>query len=395
MSHRVAPLPLVALALLAGVAACPAPGGGDGVPDAGEPDAGVVEAPAAVRVLLDREPVQLVRGESDELSFEVPEGVYSLAVTIEGEATETYMVGAWRDIGGTDLVYDGWWETAGTGGLCLDCAARVTAMEGVGTALAPNGPEARVYAGRNLLRVAGFRPSGFRTVPSEAIVRVTIHGKFLPEEPVAGVLDLNLHFTGARWSADTAPGSAQLQAILDGVDAIYRQIGLKLGTIRYFDVPAEYQVVGSVSGPDSELMALFAESGAHPDDNAVNLFFVDELTSEQGGVILGISGGIPGPTLRQGTSRSGVAVLAYRIRGTGSGVHEVIAHEVGHFLGLFHTSEYDFWPGQVPQVHDPLPDTPENDEAWLMHASGGGELLSDWQGRVMRANPWIRHEGVR
>ena len=66
-----------------------------------------------------------------------------------------------------------------------------------------------------------------------------------------------------------------------------------------------------------------------------------------------------------------------------------MAHEAGHFLGLFHTSEQNF--GLGGGIHDPLPDTPDNDESYLMFNTGAGDKLSPWQGRVMRSNPWVRH----
>ena len=107
-----------------------------------------------------------------------------------------------------------------------------------------------------------------------------------------------------------------------------------------------------------------------------------------GGGVLGISGGIPGPMIVNGSPRSGVAVATDSSQAAGApGLVHVTGHELGHYLGLFHTSEQFAMPGTPG--HDPLPDTAEDDPSLLMHATGGGNTMSEWQGRVMRKNPWV------
>jgi hypothetical protein len=129
--------------------------------------------------------------------------------------------------------------------------------------------------------------------------------------------------------------------------------------------------------------------------DAVNVFFVDEIIGPFGagfGVLLGIAGGIPGPILSPGTPRGGVAISTQEAPGIDAAIETTTAHEIGHYLGLFHTIEEDFG-GFFPTIYDPLPDTPEqNDKSWLMHYNGVGEKLSEWQGIVMRSNPVICHQ---
>ena len=174
---------------------------------------------------------------------------------------------------------------------------------------------------------------------------------------------------------------------LDTVREIYAQVGIEIGNLTYVDAPSEFQVIENVMGGDSDLMALFATTGSQS-NNALNVFFVDELKNGDFafGVILGIAGGIPGPPLWQGTPKSGVAIAIKPVQGAPAQVETTVAHEVGHFLGLFHTSEQSF-----TGIHDPLPDTPDNDASYLMFNTGEGNRLSPWQGRVMRSNPWVRH----
>jgi len=77
---------------------------------------------------------------------------------------------------------------------------------------------------------------------------------------------------------------------------------------------------------------------------SVNMFLVDSLFP--GSSIRGISRGLPGPPGLHGTSVSAVFVSR-----TGGNLGHVMAHEIGHFIGLFHTTELS---GDV----DPIEDTP-------------------------------------
>ncbi len=100
-------------------------------------------------------------------------------------------------------------------------------------------------------------------------------------------------------------------------------------------------------------------------DNTMNVFLVQSLRDASGnsGTIVGIDGTIPGPASYNGTVQSGALVtVADLFSGActstidvGScGADEVgfiAAHETGHFLGLFHTTEME------GSQFDPLTDT--------------------------------------
>lgn len=387
------------------------------------PDTQVPETtgPTAARVetLLDTE-IQLTLGVSSSIDVEVPAGVVSMTISVIGDGGTYYGLADWVGPGAFELVTTGWVNSEeGQGGLCLSCPNRIALSGGAFASLAPNNPASRVEAGTHTFSLFGYVPpevvqtqgrcgdgqcnfidqfqcaQDCQVSPAFGPARVIVHAKVGDEGlPATGVLDLNLHFTGAQGlTAESARTDPSFQGMLDSMRTIYGQVGLSLGEITYRDIDSGYRTIESLDGPTSDLQAMFSESDGNP--NALNLFFVDELSAGAFGgfgVILGIAGGIPGPPLTQGSPRSGVAIAIKPIQGAPAGIDTTMAHEVGHFLGLFHTSEQAFF---GPQIHDPLPDTPENDETFLMFNTGAGNKLSEWQGRVMRSNPWVRHPGAQ
>lgn len=383
--------------------------------------ADTAEPPSSTQLvkLLDGESIALVFGKSQAVSFTVPDNTVSVSIAVVGEPGNSYVIEGWQDDSSTTLVPENWLATSEGGGLCLQCTNRVNMNDAAFASLAPNNPSAVLNAGAHSFTVLGASPKPVTfegsadcgdgichlfdqlqgctedcgATPSSGFVAVTVIAKVAVNGalPETGVLDLNLHFTGAEGlSAESAQTDAAFQASLEMVRTLYRQVGIDLGNITYHDVESRFAVIETFDGPDSDLIEMFEMSAGNPE--GLNLFFVSELSSAQfggAGVILGISGGIPGPPLEQGTPRSGVAVAIKPVQGAPAGIDTTIAHEMGHFLGLFHTSEQNFFGG--PGIHDPIPDTPDNDETYLMFNTGAGSNISPQQGVVMRANPFVRH----
>ncbi len=173
-----------------------------------------------------------------------------------------------------------------------------------------------------------------------------------------GRLNLNLWFAGvAGVNAASAAGNAKIQALLAEFRRIYLTAGITVGDVSYFDVPAgsaaTFAVIDTTDGKDSELRKLFEVSAGAP-NNAMNFFLVQEIKGGGAGfTILGVAGGIPGIPFEQGTNASGVAVTTLDLDKSPESVARTMAHEGGHWLGLWHTSE------QNGQLFDPLVDTPE------------------------------------
>lgn len=148
------------------------------------------------------------------------------------------------------------------------------------------------------------------------------------------VIDLNVAVVG-----DTQIAQADLDAAMLVATSTWRGGGgPSVGSVRVYSVP------GPTLLPYDDSPALRATVIDLDRTQAVNLFLVQDYLDEAG--TLGEAGGIPGPIALQGIEEAGV-ILSVDAHLTFDGVldtvllGEVIAHEVGHQLGLFHTTEDD------------------------------------------------------
>jgi hypothetical protein len=115
------------------------------------------------------------------------------------------------------------------------------------------------------------------------------------------------------------------------------------------------------------------------------------------GGVLGVSAGIPGAAGVHGSPGTGLVFSADNLRGAGGAtlVGQVLAHEFGHFIGLFHTTE------SQGGGTDQLDDTPVCDirNTSLQNCPDASNLMfptalfrnflevSDGQILIARANP--------
>jgi hypothetical protein len=175
-------------------------------------------------------------------------------------------------------------------------------------------------------------------------------------------LDLNLFYVGGGATEQAGgfhPGAAGAAKVVSELGMRLEELGIELGALREYDVQGVTRAALSVlkleeirdddgNLIDQRLRGLeqLFELSAGVDDTGVNVFFVSDM-----GPVLGISGGVPGALGIHGTSASGVAV-ALDVAGL-ERAPQVLAHELAHQLGLFHTSE------QSGVVLEPLADTPE------------------------------------
>jgi hypothetical protein len=184
-------------------------------------------------------------------------------------------------------------------------------------------------------------------------------------------LDLNVFYVGALdWEPVGTRGPPLLADALDVVDEIFAQADIAIGDVRQIAVPGELPMRGAAF-PDGdadgqgfsvlqerfgvymELPFLFRLS-AGAANSAINLFFVADMEQRgNDGDPEAEAGGIPGPLGMQGTGASGIAIATNMMANEPQALGRTLAHEIAHYLGLFHTSESN------GVVLDPLDDTPE------------------------------------
>jgi hypothetical protein len=209
---------------------------------------------------------------------------------------------------------------------------------------------------------------------------------------IGGVAGLN----GAN-----ARTNARLQAAITRMRAIYATAGVSVVVDGYADLlPADGARFATIDSQE-ELRALFRLSAGITGDS-LPLFIVRGISSTAGlENAIGIAGGIDGPPGIYGTGSSGVVVSWDNTFGRADLLAQVMAHECGHYLGLWHSMERlpacttagqmdcSLW-GGVDNLSD-TPATMAGAARNLMYwtTSGSNEALSAGQGLMMRVNPIV------
>ena len=209
-------------------------------------------------------------------------------------------------------------------------------------------------------------------------------------QPSSGILDLNLFVL--EGCGLTTTGLSEGLAVFDDV---YRDAGIRLGNITVVKVTgaSSFLSPGTYEEAESAFRSLSRQLTASPPNRlAANLFFTKRVAN-----VYGYSQGIPAALGILGTSSGGV-VISIEAHLTDGGFDSrefglTMAHEVGHSMGLYHTSESD------GSLHDTISDTPRcaggdaggcPDGSNIMFWSGTFPEITSGQAFVLRRSPIVR-----
>jgi len=163
--------------------------------------------------------------------------------------------------------------------------------------------------------------------------------------PTSTTFTVQPYITGTTWSA------SDISAALTVMSNIYSTNGITLTIKDTITISESQYATVSYRFTNSTTSALVSQGSK----DTVNLFFVEDQPSSET-AILGVSAGIPGP-MGIASSWNGVLNFLYA-HAAGSSLNsqllgETAAHEMGHWLGLYHTSE------NGGTSFDPIKDTAE------------------------------------
>ena len=213
---------------------------------------------------------------------------------------------------------------------------------------------------------------------------------------------VNIYFVGIDGlTAASAGNHSGFNRMIDVFERIYGNAGITMDSLRLFDASAATAERYSIIRELNDIFRLATE-GQDPGPTleerlSIDVFLINGFSVPQAPGLLGVSLGIPGVPGLHGTSGSALVFTAEYLDGNADQVGQTMAHEIGHFNGLRHTTEHG------GTEWDPIADTQEcsnpdrgnlcPDSGNLMFPFSLGsnqETVSADQGAVLRASPHTR-----
>ena len=179
----------------------------------------------------------------------------------------------------------------------------------------------------------------------------------IPKTQEGRQLDINLYFVGTGITAAQAPGNASVKRVESTVQGIYSKMGVQANITNYFDasdaVAQQYGIIRDFYDVFNLVATSQAPGSTTEEALSVNVFLIEDFNISEAPGLLGVSTGIPGMAGLHGNSGAGLVFSAASLGRDDQQLGQTMAHEIGHFVGLRHTTEH------YGSAHDPITDTPE------------------------------------
>ncbi len=333
---------------------------------------------------------RITNGLSERLTFEVPPGVDSFLIEVRGDKGLYYLAELITP-SGRDVIEGAKFTTRGA-----------REVPGLVDWLYPNSQEVVAEAGTYTLTVRGL--NAFTGNNLNENIKVLIYTPLAKPDDTCGI---HVDFLVDNDALGEPTFDAAVERIVGQVDRNFRQIGIKIADYQTYRVNMQSSDInlgdGSARSIVDDVLDTTIPIGAAR-ENAVHVILVRRIGGSDNPTFdpAGYSMGLPGPyAANRGTSAVLVSTELFA-DGDGSldadGLASSLAHEIGHFMGLYHTSE------RSGNDHDPIEDTPEcenefscTDEFlrnlmtssfWLQTGPPSfRNRFTDQQGRVMRGHP--------
>ncbi len=343
------------------------------------PDDGFTDVPIPGREDLAQRifHARIENGLSNEITIEAPEGLESVLIEVRGDKG-LYYLSKFKTPSG-DLIEGGQYTTR---------FARE--VPGLVDWLYPNSPTLKMEAGEYSILLRGETPDGGKLTED---VEIRLYAKKQTGIETCGI---HLDFLVDENAIDNSQFEVAVDRMAAWANNLYAQQGIRIldYSISPISLPnPDFNVddTKTVMGQIDDVLRQARSSGSARADS-VHVVVVRNIGgSEPSGYAMGL----PGPfDADRGNAAVLVSTEAYTdgdnlldVEGLGS----TVAHEVGHFLGLYHTSESN------GSQHDPIPDSPQCDgsvcspefEKNIMSSGGGAtrSSVSPGQAFVMKQHP--------
>lgn len=266
--------------------------------------------------------------------------------------------------------------------------ARCASGVGSATVLVPGSDldEARPLPGRWTVEVTTFDPMGYPLTLTPVAAHVERVAAVLKRPERGGVVDVTIQMAPEVGYSVADGGGTWVKALLTRFEALTRaKAGVSVGDVRLVSLPPDAGVTLSTLADNQALWAKYAQGAVA--SRPINVMVVKDLTFAGG-----VSGGTPGAPGVYGRPGSGItlAPLGSGPQATGT----LMAHEVLHWLGLFHTSD-EFFGGDLvsdtPECADPTGGgCPDARNLMFPYFPTGDPLtLTAGQQKVLEGSPWV------